>query len=95
MLSQADALYGAAYNVLFERLDPDACVKREKHKEILSIAASINEWIATQPIEIVNAYRRAMTDVMRRATGVLENNERAALMREARSTIPVPPPPAS
>jgi len=92
MLTDAKALYGAAYQVLFERLDPDGCVDREAHQRRLRISEAIGAWIAEQEADVAAAYRRAMPEIMKRAVAVLENNERARQMREARRGIPVPPP---
>ncbi len=91
MLTEADALYGAAWQVLYERLDPDGCVNRDANAKRIDRSAGIAEWIATQPADVATAYRRALAAIADRAEKVLENNERAAQQREARRAIPVPP----
>lgn len=93
-LPRAEALYGAAYQVLYERLDPDGCTNRAANEVRLVRTALIGPWIEAQAADVAAAYRRALVDITKHAEGVLENNERAAQMREARSTIPVPPPEA-
>ena len=85
------ALYGAAYQVLHERLDPDSCVNHERDTVRAAVTENLRRWINEQEPHIAAAYRRALVDITRRAATVLENNERAAQMREARATLPVPP----
>ncbi len=91
MLTEADALYGAAYQVLFERLDPDRCINHEIYEQLRSRATTIDSWISEQSVEVGAAYRRAMAEIRLRASQVLENCERGRQQQEARRSIPVPP----
>ena len=91
MLSKEDALYGAAWKVLYERLDPDGCVSREKMASAMTAMAKIASWVETQPSEIRAAYDRAKVDIMKRANDVLENNERATQMAVVFAALPKPP----
>ena len=91
MLSKEDALYGAAWKVLYERLDPDGCVSREKLTSTMTVMAKIASWVETQPSEIRAAYDRAKVDIMKRANDVLENNERATQMADVFAALPKPP----
>lgn len=91
MLTEADALYGAAYQVLFERADPDACVTREIKAVLDANLAAVSEWARTQPPDVAAAYQRAITDIAKRASDRVENNERARQMMLTRKSLPTPP----
>ena len=92
--SEADAMWGAAYSVVFERVNnPDRCVTRELRDAIQPILNSIAEWAGSQSPEICAAYRRAVVDIGKRADDVLENNDRRRRMNEIRNTLPLPPEP--
>lgn len=91
MLSEADALYGAAYQVLFERVDPDACATREIKAVLDAELVKVSEWAKTQPPDVAAAYQRASADIATRAAERLENNERARQMTLTRKSIPTPP----
>lgn len=90
-LSEDDALYGAAWKVCYERLDPDGCSTPELRSVLAGKAGAIREWSATQAPDVKFAYGRAAADVATRADQVLENNERARRMSVAFAAIPRPP----
>jgi hypothetical protein len=91
MLSSADALYGAAYQVLHERVMPDTCTTRERLAEIVASLAVVTSWASGQPTDVRIAYHRAFVDIYKRAETVVNNNERVNQMRAARETLPLPP----
>lgn len=90
-LSRNNALYGAAYHVLFGRKCPDYCHTREHLKELRDDLAIVMAWAETQSDDVAGAYKRAATDIEKRAVSFVENNERAAHMRSIRDSIPKPP----
>ena len=84
-------LYGAAYQTLHPRLDPDGC-RTTAHRELmLEIGRDVAAWCETQPADVREAYIRALRDITAHAEKVLENNLRAQQMAAARETLPVPP----
>lgn len=90
-LSEHDALFGAAYQVLFERLDPDGCIDETANAKRMERTVMIENWIDQQSGAVLLAYRRALTEISNRAALVLENNIRARQQMEARKNLPVPP----
>lgn len=91
MLTPDEALYGAAYRVVFERCNPDACVSEENLLRIQQIAANITSWASRQPRHARDAYLRATPEIVKRAVDRLENVKRAGQMIEALKDLPVPP----
>jgi hypothetical protein len=96
-LSVGKVLYGAAYKVLYERLDPDGCVDDDRHLALVAATGEVLAWAATQAQDVRDAYRKAAKDVVARAETTLENNRRARQMTAAMRTMPKPPgsPPGS
>lgn len=91
MLTPDEALYGAAYRVVFERCNPDACVSEEDRLRIQQIAVYITSWASEQPRHVRDAYLRATPEIVKRAVDRLENIKRASQMIEAMKGLPVPP----
>lgn len=90
--TEADALYGAAYQVTFERCVPDNCVTAEELAKIKDTAAKIIKWAATQNAEVRAAYERAVPEIIARAAARYENNNRYTQLIAARKNLPEPPP---
>lgn len=90
-LSEADALYAAAYRVVLEKLDPDGCTDGPHYSVLTKTAEDLRVWARGQTQDVAAAYERAVTDIAKRAESVLENNVRARQMTAAYSSIPKPP----
>jgi hypothetical protein len=90
-LGAGQVLYGAAYKVLYERLDPDGCVDDARHSVLLIEADGVLKWAASQSLGVREAYRRAAKAIVTRAETTLENNRRARQMTAAMQTLPRPP----
>ena len=90
-LSQADVLYGGAYRVCFERLDPDNCVSQDMLASIDKKIEKITVWAQTQSDEIKTQYVRALAEVRKRAETRAENVARGAAMVNSYKEIPKPP----
>lgn len=91
MLTVDEANYGAAYHVLYSRLNPDASTTRADHDAILIALAKVSEWAETQTPQIAAAYAKASNDIRTNSNNRVENTERANQMLAARRLIPVPP----
>jgi len=90
-MSQSDVLYGAAYRVVFDRLDPDGCCTTELLSAVLIESARIAEWARTQEPTVASAYLRALPEIETRARDVHENNQRHLALTGAFEAIPKPP----
>lgn len=91
MLSDEDARYGVAYNVLYERLAPTYCVNQEHLSHLRSELGKIMSWANNQIPEVRVAYQRASPEIEQCAVSVVDNNERAAKLLGVKKTFPVPP----
>ena len=94
-LTEADALYGAAWKVCYERSDPDASTNELERARTAASLGEVAKWAHAQSPEVCAAYRRAVTDISIRADQVLENNVRARQQQAAFEAIPKPPGPAA
>jgi hypothetical protein len=91
-LSESDALYGAAFRVVFERVgNPDQCASGEQLAVLSRVVADVRAWAPSQAPDVARAYERAAVDVLERAKTVVENTRRALLMMALYGTIPKPP----
>lgn len=91
MLSDEDARYGVAYNVLYARLAPAYCANQNNLKHLREELAKIMLWASSQPADIAAAYHRAGPEIETNAIAMVENNERAAKMLDLKKTFPMPP----
>ncbi len=91
VLSEAEVLYGGAYRVCFEQLNPDNCASRDDLVIVNAQFTKIVTWAETQTELVKTAYMRALADVLKRATDRLENTERALALTQAYNVIPKPP----
>jgi hypothetical protein len=83
-------LYGAAYKVVFERLNPDGCGTAE-WPALCSTAEVLRKWAETQEPQLREVYERAIDDNVERALGRVENMRRAFRMNEVYPDLPKPP----
>ena len=90
-LSKEDALYGAAYKVMFERCDPDSCATPDQLATVQFSVDRVLVWASTQLAEVAAAYLRAAPEIVKRASDRVENNLRAIQMTAVLSQLPQPP----
>lgn len=68
LLAPEDALYGAAYQILFATVDPDACISKERLDFVNNYCARCLAWAEIQAPDVKRAYQRATVDIKTRAT---------------------------
>lgn len=90
-LSNEDVMFGAAYRVVFERVNPDACNDQRARIAIACKITMMAEWVKLQPEPVAQAYTRAFGEIEKRADAVLENNLRHQQQIEAYGVIAKPP----
>lgn len=90
-LSPEDARYSAAYQIVFERCNPDNCVSEERLREIEVIADKIVKWADHQSPDVLTAYIRAVREIIKRAEARYENHVRYNQLIATRKALPEPP----
>jgi hypothetical protein len=96
-LTEDDKLYGAAFKVVYERLNPDACGPSEWPK-LCATAEVMRTWAREQEPAVRRAYERAIDGedprypgMMQRAAARVENVRRGVIMTDAYNSIAKPP----
>ena len=87
---RGSVLYGAAYRVVFERLNPDNC-QISDWPRLTARAEVLRKWIAGQDQPMRQAYEFAIDDVIERAASRVENVRRALLITSVYQKIDKPP----
>lgn len=91
-LTEEDAIYGAAYRVIFERLGNwQNCTTAEQLVAVSASVAAIREWSRSQESGVARAYERAAVLYLGEARKMVENTQRAQRMQALYATIPRPP----
>lgn len=91
-LSDDDALYGAAFRAVMDRLPvhPENC-SPDQLPVLAEITTKIQSWALDQDTGVRVAYCRAVADIMRTANDRAENVRRALRMNELYDALPKPP----
>lgn len=91
-LSRSKAMYGAAYQIVFERCNPNNCTSPATLAGIKRIAEKILAWAEDQPDpQVIAAYKKAVPEIVKRSEVQLDNHIRYTQLVAARMNLPVPP----
>lgn len=91
-LTEDDALWGAAYRVVFERVgNPHNCKAPEELVVLSQTIADIRAWSRDLEPAHARAYERAAVAVLSEAKTMVENTLRAQRMMTLYATLPKPP----
>jgi len=81
---------GAAYQVLFEAVQPAFCTTRDRQAEIKADFDKVTEWAKTQPPEVYGAYLWAIKEISKSIDQRMAANDLGNQVIAAYQSIPKP-----